>query len=202
MRTFLRRRRSAVALILLTPLALVVMISLPVPIAQGATLHTACQASQIRLSVSATEKNATYEVRTSTGLHNAFAYELVPVHFYNRGRTCHLLMGGPNVQFVRHTTNVARLTNRDWSVPSPSANNGQRVLISRHETVEALVVIVKPVGKSFRGCEPATVTGFRVGDYANPISATYFVPRKLNDICFDVGVGRTVEDFGIQWTPT
>jgi hypothetical protein len=73
------------------------------------------------------------------------------------------------------------------------------LVISRHEKLEALFVVVKPVGPTFKGCDTATATGFIVGDYASPIATTHFVDRKLREVCFDTGIGHNVIDYGVEW---
>jgi hypothetical protein len=162
--------------------------------------HPACLASNIAVTAGTTRINATYTVKTSTGLHEASAYEEVPVYFYNRGAICHLLMGAPDVQAVRDTVNTDAITLHDLSVPTGSGNT-RRPVITHHQKLEALFVVVKPVGSSFAGCDPVTAAGFLVGNYAKPIASTHFVVRRLRDVCFDSGVGRIVLDYGIDFPP-
>jgi hypothetical protein len=164
--------------------------------------HPACQASQITVTAGKTLTNATYEVRTTTGLHQVRAYELVPLYFYNTGATCHLLMSAPDVRAVRNTTDVKNLSMHDVSIPIDSANTRRRV-VTHHQKLEALFVVLKPVaGPTFRGCHPATTTGLLVQGYAGPIGTFHWIPRQLRDVCFDTGVGRSVVNFGISWPAT
>ena len=166
----------------------------------AAPSRPACLASNITVTAGATVTNTTYTVKTSTGLHQASAYEKVPVYFYNRSATCHLLMGAPEVRAVRDTAHGAAITLHDLSIPTGS-DNTRRPVVAHHQKLEALFVVVKPVGSPFTGCDPMTTTGFLVGDYAKPIATTHFVVRRLHDVCFDSGVGRNVLDYGIGFPP-
>jgi len=197
-----RENRVVLALAVLMSLAIAVGTLSPTGSSSAtSSMHPACRASQIVVTAGATETNASYPVRTSTGLHRSSAFEIVPVYFHNRGATCHLLMGAPNFRAVRNTTDVTHLIAHDLSVPAGADNNRRPVIAGHHET-EALFVIVRPVGSSFTGCNPATTTGFLVGDYANPIATTHFVVRQLRDVCFDAGLGRNVLDYGAVWPAT
>jgi len=161
----------------------------------------ACRASQIAVTAGATETNTTYPVRTSSGVHQVPALEIVPVYFYNRGTTCHLLMGAPIFRAVRNTTDVAHFAAHDLSVPA-GADNTRRPVVARHQKLEALFVIVKAAGSPFKGCAAATTTGFLVGNYANPIATSHFVLRRLHDVCFDTGARRIVLNYGVGWPTT
>ncbi len=194
-----RRRRIALVLVVLSSLMMVALSS-TTPAQAAMSLPPACQVSQISVTAGATVTNTTYPVKTSTGLYQMPAYEVVPVYFYNRGVTCHLLMGAPDVRAVRGTTHFATITSHDLSTPA-SGDNTKRVVVAHHQKLEALFVVIEPVGSTFKGCDPATSTGFIVGDYAKPISATHFVIRKLRKVCFDSGVGRNVLDYGISFPP-
>lgn len=197
-----RRSTAVLALVALPPLAIAVGTVSPANVSQAATLsHPACLASNIVVTAGATVTNTSYTVKTSTGLHEASAYEKVPVYFYNRGATCHLLMGAPEVRAVRGTDNVAAITLHDLSIPTGS-DNTKRPVVAHHQRLEALFVVVKPIGPTFTGCQPMTSTGFLVGNYAKPIATTHFVVRRLRDVCFDSGVGRSVLNFGIGFPPT
>lgn len=190
-------------LIVVAVLALLVAIGTltPAVVAQAATpSRPACLASNITVTNGATVTNTTYIVKTSTGLHQVPVFERVPVYFYNRGATCHLLMGAPEVQAVRNTTNVATISSHDLSIPT-GADNTRRPVIAHHQKLEALFVVVKPIGSTFKGCAPATTTGLLVGGYAKPRGHTHFVIRRLRDVCFDSGVGRSVLDYGINFPP-
>ena len=186
-------------------LVLVVSTLSPETLAQASTpLHRACRASQIRVSAGATASDTTYSLVTATGVRPVFAYEAVPLYFYNRGDVCHLLMSAPAVQAVRDTTTVAHLSNfpmHDLSTPV-SAENNRRRLIVYHQRLEVLVVVVRPVGPAFKGCEPATATGILMQGYAGPIGTYYFTPRRLRDVCFDTGLGFRVVNLGVFWPPT
>ena len=177
---------------------------LAIPLAVNAhagITHPACQSSQIRVTAGATATDATYTVRTSTGVHQVSAYEIVPVSFYNKGATCHLLMGAPIFQAVRNTTALSATTPpHDLSIPA-GAGNTKRMVVPRHQKIEALFVVVKPVGSSFAGCEPATTSGFSVGDFGNPIDTTHFIRRQLREVCFDSGAGAHVLNIGASWEP-
>jgi hypothetical protein len=176
----------------------------PTVIAQAATpSHPACKASQLTVSAGATLTNTTYAVKTSTGLHQVPAYEEVPVYFYNRGVVCHLKMGAPYIQAVRDTAdvvNLSALSAHDVSV-GVGAENTRRAVVARHQKIEALFVVVKPVGPSFRGCDPATASGIVIQGYAGPIGTFHFVARQLREVCFGSGVGRNVLDYGISFPP-
>jgi hypothetical protein len=173
--------------------------------AQAATTaHPACQASQITVMASATLTDTTYPVKTSTGVHQVPAYEVVPVYFYNKGAICHLLMGAPDFQAVRNTTdvvNLSALSAHDMSVPA-GADNTRRPVVARHQKIEVLFVVVKPLGPSFKGCDPATASGIVIQGYASPIGTFHFVVRQLRDVCFDTGVGARVVNIGAVWVPT
>ncbi|MHB2027689.1 MAG: hypothetical protein ACYCPT_02590 [Acidimicrobiales bacterium] len=195
-------RRAALAVVVLLPLAIAVGTESPAIVAQAATpSRPACLASNITVTAGATVTNTTYTVKTSTGLHQESAYDEVPVYFFNRGRACHLLMGAPEVRAVRHTANAAAITLHDLSIPT-GADNTRRPVVAHYQKLEALFVVVKPVGSTFTGCAPATTTGFLVGSYAKPIATTHFVIRRLRDVCFDSGVRRSVLDYGIGFPPT
>ena len=207
--SYLRKRvrgsRVVLALIVLMPLAIAVGTVSPTVSAHAATpSHPACKASQITVSAGATVTNTTYSVRTTTGVHQVPAYEVVPVYFYNRGTTCHLLMGAPYFQAVRNTTdvvNLSALSAHDVSVGA-GADNTRRPVVVRHQKLEALFVVVKPVGPSFKGCDPATASGIVIQGYASPIGTFHFVVRQLRGVCFDTGVGRNVLDYGAVWPAT
>lgn len=202
LRKRVRENRVVLALAVLMPLAIAIGALSPAVTSNAASSsHPACLASQITVTAGATKTNVTLPVRTSTGVHQVPAYEVVPVYFYNRGATCHLLMGAPTFQAVRITTNVTHISVHDVSVPA-SADNNRRPVVAHHQKIEALFVTVKPVGPSFTGCDPATTTGLLVGGYANPIVTTHFVVRQLRDVCFDTGVGQNVLDYGVVWPAT
>ena len=196
-----------------TPLVLIVVMPLLLAgcsassstTAQAVTSHPACDASQITVTAGKTLTNTTYGVRTTTGLHQVRAYELVPLYFYNTGATCHLLMSAPDVLAVRNTTDVTNLSTlsmHDVSIPIDSANTRRRV-VTHHQKLEALFVVLKPVaGLTLRGCHPATATGLVVQGYAGPVGTFHWISRELRDVCFDTGVGSSVVNFGISWPPT
>lgn len=163
----------------------------------GASTLVACPASRIQVTAGATLTDTTYSYSTPTGVVTAFANEAVPVYFYNKGALCHLLMGAPEIRMVRGTT-AAAITLSDLSTPV-GPDNQDRVAVGSHQKVEALLVVVKPVGPSFAGCHPATSTGILVGGYGKPIATTRFIARKLRYACFDSGVGRVVTNFGVEW---
>ena len=178
------------AVTLTSPLAL--------PAQAASTAHSACQASQIRVTAGPTSPNTTYDVMTVSGEHKALAREAVPVYFYNEGSTCHLLMGAPNFRAVKSTTDLGSLTVGDVSMPA-AADNENRLLLDHHERVEALFVVIKLVGISRGQCDPATTTGFLVGDYANPIATTHFFARKIHRVCFYKGPGPIAMNAGAIW---
>jgi hypothetical protein len=186
------------------PLAIAVGTVSPALIAQAATpSHPACLASNITVTAGVTVTNTTYTVKTSTGLHQVPAFEDVPVYFYNRSTTCHLLMGAPEVQAVRNTmdiVNLSALSAHDVSVPA-GADNTRRPVVAHHQKLEVLFVVVKPLGPSFKGCDPATASGIVIQGYASPIGSFHFVVRQLRDVCFDSGVGRSVLDYGVSFSP-
>jgi hypothetical protein len=187
------------ALVVMLPLSAAVGVISSFPTAQAATTsYPACEASQITVTAGATAANVLYPVRNSIGVRQSRAFELVPVYFHNRGTTCHLLMGAPEVRVVRNTSDPAAIPLSDLSAPA-GADNTRRLVVPRHEKLEALFVVVKPIGPTFKGCDPATATGFIVGGYASPIAATHFVDRKLREVCFDTGTGREVIDYGVDW---
>ena len=200
-----RGKTTAFALVAFTPLLLAGCSTAPSAIAHTVTSHPACDASQITVTAGKTLTNTTYGVRTTTGLHQVRAYELVPLYFYNTGATCHLLMSAPDVLAVRDTTDVTNLSTlsmHDVSIPIDSANTRRRV-VTHHQKLEALFVVLKPVaGLTLSGCHPATATGLLLQGYAGPIGTFHWIPRQLRDVCFDTGVGRSVVNFGISWPPT
>ena len=200
-----RENTTAFALVVLMPLLLAGCSAAPSTTAQSVTSHPACGASQITVTAGKTLTNTTYGVRTTTGLHQVRAYELVPLYFYNTGATCHLLMGAPDVLAVRNTTdvkNLSTLSMHDVSIPA-GADNTRRPVVARRQKLEALFVVLKPVaGPTFRGCHPATATGLLLQGYAGPIGTFHWIPRQLRDVCFDTGVGRSVVNFGVSWPPT
>lgn len=202
LRKRVRESSFVLALAVLMALAISVGTLSPAARAHAATpAQPACEASQIAVTAGATLGGTNYLVRTSTGLHQRSASEVVPVYFYNRGAPCHLLMGAPNFRAVRNTTDVAHLTANDLAIPAGTGTT-RRPVVAHHQKIEALFVLIKPVGPAFTGCKPATTTGFLVGDYANPIATTHFIVRQLRDVCFDTGVGRGVLNYGAAWPAT
>ena len=180
---------------------LALMLSPSVSAQASGALHPACGAAQIRVSAGATAMNTTYSLVTAPGTRRVLAYEAVPVYFYNRGGVCHLLMGAPAVQAVRHATQVPSLKTlpmRDVSIGTTAENNRRR-LITHHQRLEVLVVVIRPVGPAFVGCDPATTTGIIMQGYAGPVGTFAFIPRRLSDVCFDAGLGRVVDDIGVLW---
>jgi hypothetical protein len=191
--------------------AVLALVALPLMIAVGTMSlagiahaakpsHPACRASQIKVTTGATVMNTTYAVRTSTGVHQSPASEVVPVYFYNRGAICHLPMGAPVFDAVRNTDSFVVSTN-DIAIPG-GADNNRRPVINHHQRLQTLFVVVKPKGSLFAGCDPEMTTGFIVGDYGKPITTSHFVVRKLHDVCFDTGVGRAVLNYGAIWPVT
>jgi len=202
LRERVRESRVVLALAVLMPLAIAVGTLSPALTAHAAApAHPACQASQIAVTAGATLGGTNYLVRTSTGLQRRSASKVVPVYFYNRGATCHLLMGGPIFQPVRNTTDVAHLSANDLAIPA-GAGSTRRPVVARHQKIEALFVFIRPIGPAFTGCKPATTTGFLVGDYANPIATTHFIVRQIRDVCFVTGVGRGQFNYGAAWPAT
>jgi hypothetical protein len=198
-----RESRVVLALVVLLPLAIAVGALSPAGLARAAApAPPACQASQIAVTAGATLGETNYLVRTLTGLQQRSAFKVVPVFFYNRGATCHLLMGGPIFRAVRNTTDVTHLSANDLAIPA-SAGSTRRPVVARHQKLKALFVWMKPVGPAFTGCKPATATGFLVGDYANPIATTHSIVRQLRNVCFDnPSVGRGVLNYGPVWPAT
>jgi len=112
-------------------------------------------------------------------------------------------MGAPEVQAVRNTTDVVNLTAlsaHDVSIPA-GADNTRRPVVTHRKKIEAFFVVVKPLGPSFKGCDPATASGIVIQGYASPIGTFRFVLRQLRDVCFDTGVGQSVLDYGISFPP-
>ncbi len=207
-RSVRQRARGSVtarALVVVTPLLIAGEVLAPLATAHAVTSHPACGASQIAVTAGKTQTDATYGVRTTTGLHQVRAYEIVPVYFYNSAATCQLLTGAPDVRAVRHTTHVTSLSSlsiHDVSIPT-GADNTRRAVLARHQKLEALYVVLKPLaGPYFRGCHPATATGLLIQGYAAPIGTFHWIPRQLRGVCFDTGVGRSVVNFGIIWPPS
>lgn len=200
----LSRRSAVVATAFALALAVLTPALLPVVSANAATSALACQAAQITVTTGATLMNTTYPVKTSSGIHSLRAFEEIPVYFHNRGSTCRLLTWAPVIEAVRNTTQVATLLTlsaRDRSAPT-GADDTTRQVVADHQTIKALIVVTKPVGSSFKGCDPATASGIVMQGYAKPIANFHFIVRRLRDVCFDTGVGRTVLDFGVVWPPT
>ncbi|MGC8499342.1 MAG: hypothetical protein ACP5OV_07615 [Acidimicrobiales bacterium] len=200
-----RRATAVVARVALAPLAIAVGALSPALSVHAATAsHPACRASQITVTAGATATTTTYTVRTATGLHQVAAYEAVPVDFFNRGATCHLLMGAPQFLAVRGIRGVVRLSAlsaHDVSVPV-GADNTRRPVVAHHRKIEALFVVAKPVRRSLAGCDPATTLGIVVQGYAKPVGTFSFIARRLRDVCFDTGVGRRVVNDGAVWPTT
>jgi len=196
-----RRRNAAPALAVMVILSAVVVTGPLALSAKAANAHPACKVSQIRVRAGATLVDAHYDETTPTGVVHPFANEAVPVYFYNVGGVCHLLMGGPIFQAVRHTTDVKALPNDDLSMPG-GADNEHRQLVEHHEQVEALLVVVKPSAALGAPCDPAATTGFLVGDYADPIGHSHFIKRNLHYVCFDFGAGSHVLNIGASWVPS
>ncbi len=199
-----RRNLLAAALVFSIPLVLAEC-SASSATAQTVASPPACNASQITVTAGKTLTNAIYEVRTTTGLHQVRAEELVPVYFHNTGVTCHLLMGAPKVLVVRNTSNVKNLSSlsmRDVSIPTVAVDTRRRD-VARHQEIKALFVVLRPVaGPTFGGCQPATATGLVVQGYAGPVGTFHWIPREIRDVCFDTGVTRSVVNFGIDWPVT
>jgi len=199
-----RAGATALALAVLMPLTIAVSVASPAVSAQAATLAPACQATHLTVTTGATLMNTTYPVKTSTGLHESSAYEAFPVYFHNHGSTCRLLRWAPAIEAVRNTTKSTKLLElpaHDRSSPT-GAYGTKRQVVAHDKTVEALIVVTKPVGFSFKGCDPATASGIVMQGYAEPIGTFRFIVRPLRDVCFDAGVGRTVLDFGVVWPAT
>lgn len=196
---------TALVLVVLMPLLLAGCSASSSTSAHTVTSYPACGASQVTVTSGKTLINATYDVRTTTGLHQVRAYELVPLYFDNTGATCHLLMGAPEVLAVRSTpdvTNLSALSMHDVSISS-GADDTRRRVVARHQKLEALFVVLKPVvGLTMKGCHPATTTGLVLQGYAGPVGTFHWFPRQLRDVCFDTGVGRSVVNFGVSWPPT
>jgi hypothetical protein len=168
--------------------------------AHAATKHPFCISSQIRVTTGATLINSHYPETTSTGTYQVPAYEAVPVFFYNKGANCHLRTGAPSFVALRNTRVVsARTPSRDLSM-AVGSDNTKRMIVPRHQEIEALFVVIKPVGLSFRGCEPATTSGLIISGYARPIDTKDFVVRHLRDVCFDSSAGSHISNIGAIWT--
>jgi hypothetical protein len=196
-----RGSRVALSLVVLIPLAIAAgTVSSTLSANAASSLLPACQASQLTVTGGPTQTNTTYPVKTTTGVRQSRAFELVPVYFHNRGVSCHLLMGAPVVVLLRNTTNASTAPRHDVSIPA-GADNTRRPAVDHNKTIEALFVVVPHVGPAFKGCEPATATGINVGGYAKPVGTSHFITRTLREVCFDSGVGRGVLDFGIAFPP-
>jgi hypothetical protein len=176
----------------------------PVVIAQAAALKPpVCQTAEIKMTAGATVTNTSFPVRTSTGLHQSPAYEEIPLYFYNRGAVCHLESDAPFIEAVRNTksiTELSQISAQDSSSPTAAYGTGRHV-VEHHQKIEALIVVTKPVGSFFMGCDPSTASGVTV-QYAKPSGTFHFVVRRLRDVCFDTGVGSRVLDFGAVWPAT
>jgi hypothetical protein len=200
--TPVRRNRVVLTLVLLVPLAIAVgTLSSRAAANAASSSLPACRASQLTVTGGAISMNTSYPVRTTTGVSQVRAYEVVPVYFYNRGPSCHLLMGAPVIRLLRDTTEASTAPLHDLSIPA-GADNTRRPPIDRRQKIEALFVVVPRVGPTFKGCDPATATGIVVEGYAKPIGTIHFIPRALRNVCFDSGVGRGVLDYGVEFPPT
>lgn len=199
LRTRVRESRAALALAILMPLA----IALSPATSSSATsaMQPACQASQVVVTAGATLGETNYSMRTPIGLQQRSASLVIPVYFYNRGAICHLLMGAPIFRPVRYTTDAAHLSANDLGVPA-GADNNQRPVVKRHQTLKALFVLIRPVGAPFKACKPGTATGVQVGGYVKPVATTHFILRQIRDVCFDTGIGRNVGNYGAAWPAT
>jgi hypothetical protein len=95
-----RASRFVFTLVVLLPVSTAVG-TVPSTVAAGATSSglPACRASQLTVTGGATLTNTTYPVMTTTGVHQASAYEVVPVYFYNRGENCHGVAPDGAVEF-------------------------------------------------------------------------------------------------------
>jgi hypothetical protein len=192
----------ALALAVIAPLTAVTLTGpLAVTVEAAHSAYPACQASRIRVTAGATLINTIYNEGTPKGIVKSLANEAVPLYFYNKGTTCHLLMGAPSFRAVRNSTDVGTLTIRDFSFPV-GADNENRLVLDYREKVEALFVVVTSKLLVVPRCDPATTTGLLVGDYANPIATTHFIARTLRKVCFDSGLGRDYTNSGAVWVPT
>jgi hypothetical protein len=166
------------------------------------TRYPTCLASQIIVSVGATVSNVSYDYSTSKGIVPAFSKEGMPVYFYNKSTDCHLLMGGPSINAVKHATNVRAITGSELAM-SAQIPYDKRVVVEHDQKVEALFLfgnISSPVLQNGRRCDPATATGILVQGYAKPTPSTgRFFARKIPQVCFDNGVGANWSNTGVAW---
>jgi hypothetical protein len=199
LRISVRASWAKFSFVALAPLAVAVGTMPPVGSSGAATTQRlACLASQISVSAGATQGETNYSVRTPTGVQERSASKVIPVYFFNRGATCHLLMGGPSVRAVRNTTDATHLSMNDLGVPVDTGTT-RRPVVSHHQKIEALFVYMKPVGPPFAGCKPSTATGLLMDGYAKPGATKHFIARRLADVCFDTGVGRDSLNYGVAW---
>ena len=99
---------------------------------------------------------------------------------------------------VKGTTKVGAISPKDMSIPV-GADNENRMLVTHHQRLEALLVAVGPHVTTNGPCDPAPTTGLLVGGYATPISSAHFIVRRLRSVCFDTGVGRNNVNTGVVW---
>jgi hypothetical protein len=188
----------ALALFVVAPLFSTVLVSWFATTVQAASRYPACLTSQIKVKVGATMSNVSYVYSTA----HAISKKAVPVYFYNKGATCHLLMGRPSIRAVKNTTNVHAIAVSDLSFPG-SVSTENRVVVAHHQKVEALFLFGNGLPPSSGRCDPATTTGILVQGYADPTpSIGKFFPRRIRHICFDSGVGAIVSNTGVAWATT
>ena len=194
-----RSRITTLAVAVVTCLTGMTFTGLPVVTAHAAVpAHPACRVSRLAVTAGATTTNTTYAQTAPTGAVTGFASEAVPLYFYNTGPTCHLLMGAPSVRAVKSTTKIGAIGPSDVSIPV-GADNENRMLVTHHQRLEALFVVVRPNVTMNGPCDPSTTTGLLVGGYATPISSAHFIVRRLRSVCFDTGVGRNNVNTGVVW---
>jgi hypothetical protein len=193
-------KKFSLALALMSLFTAVTMTGPFVAHARAATMYPVCVASQIRVTTRATLLNSHYPETTSTGTYQVPAYEAVPVFFYNKGAVCHLRTGAPSIAALRNVRVVSATTpSRDLSMPVGS-DSTKKMIVNRHEKIETLFVVIKPVGLSFTGCEPATTSSLLISGFAKPIDTVRYVIRHLRNVCFDSGAGSHVSNIGVIWT--
>ena len=167
-----------------------------------ATTLVACRTSQIQVTAGPTLTNVRYSYKASGHTLKGLAQQAVPVYFYDKGATCHLLMSGPDIRMVRNATDASSIAASDLSAPTGNPAVSERAVVDRHQRIEALVSVNRLPKKDSKNCVPATSTGFLVGDYANPVATSHFIVRALDHVCFDPGTvgGPVTINFGVSWS--
>jgi hypothetical protein len=171
-------------------MVLTLLSSLSIATAVSAASVPQCASKSITVSLGA----------MSHGSGAAATTRVVPVYFKNHGVACHLPLTGPVVVAFRVAkTSSGHTTSQE---ARPAAWGGQKYVVlaasARDEAKVEISTLSNALMKS-PSCGVQTAGGLKIQGYASPITYWIYFARKIADVCFYSGTGRSTTNVKLTW---